>query len=304
MFMEGVYIIKNGEFITSIKQPHVTLGLLASCGDIDVMIHEVGPERPSWLDPGVNPELMEFFYIIDGSLTILSDDDNQQTLEKGDCFYASELKKSVAFKSSTGVKMLYFTSKPVFNDLYGFNGDLNELRRRCEEKDKYTGNHSNRVMEYSIKICEKMGLSKKLTETLYVSSQFHDIGKVMIPDEILNKPAALTREEFRYIMKHPIYSRSLIESKFGKEIAEIVEQHHERLDGSGYPFGLLADEIRLEAKIIAVADSYDAMTTDRPYKKAISPKEALIELKNCVGNLYDKNIVKAIQGYLKDEHLI
>jgi HD-GYP domain-containing protein (c-di-GMP phosphodiesterase class II) len=302
--MDGIYIIKNGDFITSMKQPHVTLGLLANCGDIDVMIHEVGPERPSWLDPGQSPDLMEFFYILEGSIVILFEHEKEQTLVKGDSFYVLDLEKSVAFKSSTGVKMLYFTSKPVFNDLYSFNGDLYDLKRRCEEKDKYTGDHSDRVMKYSIKICEKMGLSKELAETLYISSQFHDIGKVMIPDEILNKPSSLTREEFRYIMKHPIYSRSLIESKFGKEIAEIVEQHHERLDGSGYPFGLQGDEIRLEAKIIAVADSYDAMTTDRPYKNAMSPKDALIELKNCVGNLYDENIVEAMQSYLEEEKLV
>lgn len=302
--MEGVYIIKNGEFITSIKQPQVNLGLLASCGNIDIMIHEVGPERPSLLDPGVSSDLLEFFYILEGSIVILFDDGKEQTLEKGDSFYSYELKKTVAFKSNTGVKMLYFTSKPVFNDLYSFNGDLNELKCRCEKKDKYTGNHSDRVMKYSAKICEKMGLSKELNDALYISSQFHDIGKVMIPDEILNKPSSLTREELRYIMKHPIYSRSLVESKFGKEIAEIVEQHHERLDGSGYPFGLQGDEIRLEAKIIAVADSYDAMTTVRPYKKAMSPKEALTELKNCVGSLYEKNIVKAMQVYLKEEKLV
>ena len=302
--MEGIYVIKNGEFVTNIKQQYVNLGLLASCGDIDIMIHEVGPERPSWLDPGSTPDLMEFFYILSGSITILYEDNNEQLLEKGDCFYAYELKKSIAFKSNSGVKMLYFTSKPVFNDLYSFSGDLNELREQCEKKDKYTGNHSDRVMEYSIKICEKMGLSNELKETLYISAQFHDVGKIMVPDEILNKPDVLTREEFRYIMKHPIYSRSLVEGKFGKEIAEIVEQHHEKLDGTGYPFGLHSNEIRLEAKIISVADSYDAMTTDRPYKKAISPKEAFEELKSCIGKYYDKNIVKAMRIYLSDEKLL
>lgn len=301
--MEGVYVVKSGNFVTSIKQPDGVLGLVTSYGDIDVMVFEIGANKPLWVDPGDTPDTMEFFYIIDGSVSLLVDE-KEQALKKGDCFYVSNLKKSLAIKSETGVKFLYITTKPVFNYIYSHAGDLNELRDRCEEKDRYTKNHSNRVMDYSIKICEKMGLSEEITQTLVISSLFHDIGKIMVPDEILNKPARLTRDEFRYIMKHPIFSRTLVEGKFGKEIAEIVEQHHERIDGSGYPFGLQGEDIRIEAKIIAVADSYDAMTTDRPYKKAIAPKDAYNELLDGCGTLYDENVVKAMGLYLTETQLI
>lgn len=301
--MEGIFFVNKGSYVTSVKQTFSKLGLLTSYGDIDIMVQELGPNNPSWIDPGSDPELMEFFYILEGTLEVVSDD-GARTMGPGDSFYVANLKKSVVTKSETGVKFLYITSKPVFNYIYGFTGDLNKLRQQCEEKDIYTKNHSNRVMEYSAKICEQMGLSQEVSKALLISSLFHDIGKCMIPDEILKKPERLTREEFRYIMRHPTYSRTLVEPKFGRDIADIVEQHHERLDGSGYPFNLEGSEIRLEAKIIAVADSYDAMTTDRPYRKANSPKEAYDELCTEVNTLYDSSAVEGLGKYLKESHLI
>jgi HD-GYP domain-containing protein (c-di-GMP phosphodiesterase class II) len=301
--MEGIYFVNKGDYITSIEQTFSKLGLLTSYGGIDIMLQELGPGKPSWIDPGTDPELMEFFFILEGTLDVILDDDHR-VMSPGDSFYVANLKKAVATKTDTGVKFLYITSKPVFNYIYGFTGDINDLRKKCEEKDKYTKNHSNRVMEYSIKICEQMGLSKEVTKALVVSSLFHDIGKIMVPDEILNKPGKLTREEFRHIMRHPGRSRALVEPKFGSDIAEIVEQHHERLDGSGYPFSLSGGEIRLEAKIIAVADSYDAMTTKRPYRDARQPLDAYEELCGETGTLYDRAVVEGLGKYLKEFRLI
>lgn len=298
--MEGVYTFEKDTFVTGIRSEQSFLGLIANYGDMDVMSLEIYADRPMWIDPGENDELMEFFYILDGSLSLIDENEQEKKLAKGDSFYVVHLKDSVPVKTTTGVKMLYITTKPVFNYLYSFTGDLNELLRRCEEKDRYTKNHSSRVMEYSVKICEYMKLSNEMADTIGISSVFHDIGKCMIPDEILNKPSKLSREELRYIMKHPIFSRSFVEPKFGKEVGEIVEQHHERLDGSGYPFGLQAQDIRLEARIIAVADSYDAMTTDRSYKKAISASEAMKELEAGVGIQYESKIVDALARYLRD----
>ena len=102
-----------------------------------------------------------------------------------------------------------------------------------------------------------------------LASLFHDIGKFFIPDEILNKPSKLSDEELNYIKMHSTYSSELLKGKFIEDISQIVEQHHERLDGSGYPKGLKGNQIRIEARIIGVADSYDAMTTNRAYRSAI-----------------------------------
>jgi HD-GYP domain-containing protein (c-di-GMP phosphodiesterase class II) len=166
--------------------------------------------------------------------------------------------------------MLYITSAPVFKLLYDFSYDMGNLLKRSEQKDYYTHEHGNRVQQYSVKIASEMGLCTEINYTLMLASLFHDIGKCFIPDEILNKPSSLNEVEFGYIKKHPTYSYELLKGKFVEEVADIVEQHHERLDGTGYPKGLKGDQIHIEAKIIAVADAYDAMTSDRAYRRAFS----------------------------------
>ena len=133
---------------------------------------------------------------------------------------------------------------------------------------------------------------------------YHDIGKINVPDAILLKPASLSEEEFEYIKKHPTDGRKLFEKTYLCDIGEIIEQHHERLDGSGYPFGLKDEEICIEAKIVAVLDSYDAMTSDRPYRKGLSAKIAMEELKRFAGIHYDKKIVEIFEEVLKEEGIL
>ena len=140
--------------------------------------------------------------------------------------------------------------------------------------------------------------------SLALAALFHDIGKIFVPDEILNKPDRLSDDEFSYIKKHSTDSQILLKDKFEERVGKIVEQHHERLDGSGYPNGLKGDEILIEAKIISVSDSYDAMTSDRAYKKAMSPKAAIDELKLMTGKQYDELIVLALEQILNQEGLL
>lgn len=295
--MRGVFLINKENYIASIKQPEATLSLLANSGGIDFMIQEIYADRPCCISPGIDPELIEFFYVLEG-LIVISTDEGDRTLEKGDSFYVHDIVHDLPVKTPRGAKLLYISSKPVFRYLYSFIGDLNELLERTENKDIYTHNHGNRVEQYSIRICEKLGLSKEITNTLAISSLFHDVGKCFIPDMILKKPGKLTNEEFKIIMQHPIESRRLLENKFKGDVAIIVEQHHERLNGSGYPYGLKADDIMLEAKIIAVADSYDAMTSDRSYRNAMTPHNAIKELKSMTGTHYDKSVVLALEEIL------
>lgn len=301
--MDGLYAFKRGKFITEVRQEKASLGLITSHEGLDIMQFEVFPGKVMWIEPGA-PDLMEYYYILDGSLTVLDDSGESRKFSAGDSFSVIGLKKQIPVHSKTGVRVLYLSTKPVFNYLCGFTCDLKELCQKVEEKDGYTKNHSRRVMEYSVKICEQLKLSEEITNTLAISSLFHDIGKCMIPDEILKKPGRLNPEELRFIFKHPVFSRSFVEGKFGKKVAEIVEQHHERLDGSGYPYGLESEDILPEAKIIAVADSFDAMTTKRVYKDAMSPAEALEELQSLAGSRYDAAAVEALGRYLREIHTI
>lgn len=124
---------------------------------------------------------------------------------------------------------------------------------------------------------------------------FHDIGKYYIPDSVLKKESSLTKEEFALMKSHPIRGLELVEEIKYKDIGKLVEQHHERINGSGYPYGLKGDEICLGAKIIAVADSFDAMTSDRPYRKGLSKEEALKEIESLSGIHYDEKVIEAFK---------
>lgn len=300
--MEGLFICKDNKYIDQVKGTSI-LSLLARKDDFEIMLYELAAERPNSITPGNSPDLMEFYYILEGSI-VIEDGNNSIYLKKGDYFYVQDIKDTIPLRTLVDTKMLYITSQPVYNLLYTYTDELNNLLKKSEAKDIYTHKHSNRVQDYSVKIAGKLGLSSEINYTLALASLFHDIGKCFIPDEILNKPSSLSENEYDYIKLHSTYSSELLQGKFAEEIANIVEQHHERLDGSGYPNGLKDEEIRIEAKIIAVADSYDAMTSERAYRKALTPKVAMDELISCIGKFYDKNVVLAFEQVLKDEGIL
>ena len=299
--MDGLFICKDNKYIDQVRGTSV-LSLLARKDNFEIMLYEFKAERPNSITPG-NTDLMEFYYILEGSIVV--DDGNESVkIQKGDYFYVNNIKETVPFRTIADTKILYITSQPVYSLLYTYTDELRNLLDKSEQKDAYTYKHSNRVQDYSVKIAGKLGLSNEINYTIALASLFHDVGKCFIPDEILNKPSKLSDEEFNYIKKHSTYSSELLQGKFIDDISKIAEAHHERLDGSGYPNGLKGDEIRIEAKIIAVADSYDAMTSNRAYRNALTPKEAMDELKFCIGRLYEKYIVLALEQVLIEEGIL
>lgn len=299
--MEGLSIYKDNKYMDQVRGTSI-LSLLAKKENFEIMLYEFKADRPNSITPGNFPDLMEFYYILEGSIII--GDVDKVKLCQGDYFYVENIKETVPFRTLSDTKMLYVTSQPVYNLLYTYTDDLKKLLDKSEAKDVYTHNHSNRVQDYSVKIADKLGLSGEINYTISLASLFHDVGKCFIPDEILNKTSKLNDYEFNYIKKHSTFSSELLQGKFIKDIAKIVEQHHERLDGSGYPNGLKGDEICMEAKIIAVADSYDAMTSDRAYRNAMTPEVAIEEIKSLVGKFYDENVVNAFVKVLQDKNII
>ena len=168
-----------------------------------------------------------------------------------------------------------------------------------EAKDKHTSGHTERVAECSLAIARILRetepqISNEFMENLRVAALLHDIGKIGVPEKILNKKGKLTDEERQFILKHPLIGANILNpiSEF-KDIIVGVKYHHERYDGKGYPLGLKGEETPLIAAIIAVADSYDAMTSDRPYKKAMSKTEALEEIKRNRGKQFNPRVVDA-----------
>lgn len=164
---------------------------------------------------------------------------------------------------------------------------IEALSKTIEAKDSYTSGHANRVKEYSVLLAQEMGLSEEKIQNIKTAAVLHDIGKIAINDNILNKTAKLTSEEYAQIMEHPIIGANIIsEMEFFKDIKDIVRYHHERYDGGGYPDGIQGDAIPIEACILAIADSYDAMTSNRPYRKALDKEIALDEIKKNAGTQF------------------
>jgi HD-GYP domain-containing protein (c-di-GMP phosphodiesterase class II) len=165
------------------------------------------------------------------------------------------------------------------------------LTELLEIHDEYTKNHNENVANISKMIAKAMNFSNEETNQLYYAGLVHDIGKAVIPKEIINKNGKLNEEEYAIIKQHPVYGhKALVKNEALNHISNIVLQHHERWDGKGYPNGIKGEAIMYEARIIAIVDAYDAMTSDRPYRKALSKEESINEIKENAGKQFDPDI--------------
>jgi PAS domain S-box-containing protein/putative nucleotidyltransferase with HDIG domain len=173
-------------------------------------------------------------------------------------------------------------------------GTMDAMAFTIEKRDPYTAGHQHRVTKLAVAIAERFGFTKDRIEGLKMAGELHDIGKIYIPAEILSKPGNITDVEFNIIKTHPKVGYDILKSiEFPWPIQEFVLQHHERMDGSGYPDGLKGNDIHLEARILAVADVIEAMVSHRPYRPALPIQQAIDEIKHNQGILYDKKVVDA-----------
>lgn len=176
------------------------------------------------------------------------------------------------------------------------------ILRALDLKDHYTFGHSTRVAFYSVLVGKELGLKGEELYNLELSALFHDIGKIGIPDHILTKPERLDPDEFEIMKKHPVMSYEILKDfENFKDIAKITRHHHERYDGRGYPDKLKGEDIPFFARIILVADTFDAMTSTRPYRKGLSYQVAFEELHQFSGSQFDPEIVKAFISALEKE---
>ncbi|MEN6474867.1 MAG: HD domain-containing phosphohydrolase [Syntrophaceae bacterium] len=178
---------------------------------------------------------------------------------------------------------------------------LYSMAKVLDARDPYTSQHSTRVTALSIDLAKAMQLPDEDRDVLYIASSLHDIGKVGVPDSILRKPDKLSVEEFDIIKRHPDIGADIL-----KAIAvmyretEVIRHHHERFDGAGYPSGMVGVEIPLLSRVIALADTFDAMTTDRPYRKGLSADQAIQEIIRCKGTQFDPDIAEIFIGIAKE----
>lgn len=174
-----------------------------------------------------------------------------------------------------------------------FLGAIEALVCALEAKDRYTGGHSRRVTETALALGDELGLSADDMEDLRWGSLLHDVGKIAVDQLIQNKPGRLTHEEYEHIMIHAHVGAGIVQPVVNDRVVEMIEHHHDHYDGSGLHQVVAGSDIPLAARILAVADAFDAMTSDRPYRPAMSREEALNEIKRCVTTQFDPLVAEA-----------
>jgi HD-GYP domain-containing protein (c-di-GMP phosphodiesterase class II) len=175
-------------------------------------------------------------------------------------------------------------------------GTVAAMGALVEMRDPYTAGHERRCAELVVAIAHQLELDEDDVELLDLTARMHDIGQISVPAEILTRPGRLSQNEFTLIKAHPQVAHDILASiDFGRPVAEVILQHHERLDGSGYPRGLAGEGILLEARILAVADVVEAMSSHRPYRAALGVEAALAEISAGAGTLYDARVVAACE---------
>ena len=183
-----------------------------------------------------------------------------------------------------------------------YHSTLKALVQALETRDSETHGHSERVVTFSLRLGYELGLDRDALRNLELGALLHDIGKIGVPDAILRKPAALNHEEWDKMKLHPQHGQTILRNIPFLEIAsQLVAQHHEKWDGTGYPFGLRGEDIDSNARIFTVADAFDAMVSDRVYRKGRCYEEARAEIERCAGTQFDPLVVEAFKAVPKDD---
>ena len=184
----------------------------------------------------------------------------------------------------------------LFKDLQdSYISTVRLLVSRIEDKDPYTHGHTERVTEYAVGIAKEMGFTAEEVQRIQFGAFLHDIGKVHTEDKVLHKPGALNEEEWRKVKMHPVRGAEMVKGvRFLERVVDMIRHHHERVDGKGYPDGLKGDQISIAAKIVNVADAFDAMTTDRPYRGGLTVEQAVAQLTEKAGTQFAAEIVEVM----------
>jgi putative nucleotidyltransferase with HDIG domain len=220
----------------------------------------------------------------------------------GQELHSADLDMLRALSESAGIAI---ENARLFKDLEeAYLATIRVLVSRIEEKDPYTHGHTERVAEYAVGIARAMDFPPEEVQRIQFGAFLHDIGKVHTEDHVLHKPDALTEEEWKIVKMHPLRGAEMVRGvKFLERVVDIIRHHHERIDGKGYPDGLSGDEISLAAKIVNVADAFDAMTTDRPYRAGLDTDEAVRQLEEKAGTQFAPEVVEVMVAALRSGRL-
>ena len=251
------------------------------------------------IDSTRDPERFKTYYIVSGSAYFVEE---ARMLRAGDLLIVSELDEQLNLYVMEDIKILFMSNRHQnFEALKGNISNVAEILKHIQEKDAYTDEHCDRVFTNAIRLAIIRGFKGDHLANLMFAARYHDLGKIHIPDAILNKPGKLTTEEYELMKTHVMYGADYIKAANSSEIFTMVAQHHERFDGSGYPNGLKKDEISEGGQILAICDCYDAMTSNRVYKTGKSKQDAVDEIQSLRGVHFDPLLVDAFLHVLDVE---
>ena len=191
--------------------------------------------------------------------------------------------------------MFFLNSCDYCHDEINYHEIIDCITFALDTRDPYTGGHSQRVSDMALEVSKILGLDEHLCEKIHIAAHLHDIGKIGVPDAVLKKQGKLDDEEWEYMKKHPEFGANILQKSHRlSELSEIVLMHHERYDGKGYPLGKSGEDIPLGARIIAICDSIDAMTSNRCYRKSLGFDVCYEEIEKNLGKMYDPKIGKIV----------
>lgn len=244
-----------------------------------------------------SPEAIKTYFVLNGRCRHL---EAECELTAGDLLVVGELDEFLNLYMLEDTTILVHGLNTEAYKIKGNNAlKVSEILSKIQEKDSYTETHCSRVFMLVYQMALRLGYKGNRFFNIIRAARYHDVGKIFIQDEILTKPAQLTIEEYDVMKRHVDYGRELMADVFKDEIFVIMSQHHERVDGSGYPLGLKGDEICEEGRVLAICDSFDAMVTDRVYKKGKEIDESLIELKSLAGIHYDPVLLEHFEEVIR-----
>ncbi len=291
---KGLTIGRSDDVRERIEKRTTILELLDTNGSVEITRQRIVAGRHFNLYADDEWSGFEFLYLVSGKMMLEDDEGGEIPINPGDFVRHNGLSEKVYFRVETDVEMLMVCTPPSFHLIREDMQEMISMAQAVEEKDPTTDGHCSRLGRLAILIGERLGLSGEELISLSYGAFLHDVGKVKVPDEILNKTTTLTDSEREEMQKHSDHGADMLsERDYLGGAADIVRAHHERWDGKGYPRGLRGEEIPIGARVVAVVDTYDAIVSKRPYKKALAKDEALKELEKHAGTQFDPRVVKA-----------